>query len=100
MFYPTTYPLPQTWFANFRQWLRQWLAALTPASATQILLQPGDSYHLDAGHHHLRVLTGTLWAPGVGIFSAGEQLTLSGDAAGLAIHTYGQQAVVFTQRAA
>ena len=96
MSYPATYPLHHTWLPNFQQWLRQWRRAFTPAPAPHILLQPGDSYHLAAGSYRLRVLAGTIWVPGMDLFDAGEQVTLTVEAAGLALQSYAQQAAVFT----
>lgn len=96
MFYPTTYPLPSAWRPNFSQRLRAWLTALTPPLATQILLQAGDGYHLAAGRYRLRALAGTLWAPGMGLIDAGEQVTLTVDAAGLALQSHAQPAAVFS----
>lgn len=100
MFYPTTYPLAQNWFGKLSQQLHTWLADLTPPPAHQVQLQAGDCYHLDAGHYRLQVLAGSVWVPNLAIFQAGEQVTLTVDAAGLAIHSYGQQAVVFALRGA
>lgn len=96
MFYPTTYPLPSAWLPNFSQRLRAWRTALTPPPAIQILLSAGDSYHLAAGRYQLRVLAGTLWAPGIGLFDAGEQVLLTVEAAGLALQSYAQPAAVFS----
>ena len=87
MFYPTTYPLPSAWRPNVSQRLRAWRRALTPPPATPILLSAGDSYHLAAGRYRLRVQAGTLWAPGMGLIDAGEQVTLTVDAAGLPFPT-------------
>ena len=70
MFY---YPLPSAWRPNFSQRLRSWRTALTPPPAAQILLDPGDSYHLAAGRYRLRVQAGTLWAPGMGLIDADKQ---------------------------
>jgi hypothetical protein len=68
-----------------------------PASAVQqILLNGGDSYYLDAGSYTVRVLTGSVWIPGVGIFAAGQSVRLKPDRQGAEIRTYGQQAAVFT----
>lgn len=48
-------------------------SAPPPASAVQqILLNGGDRYYLDAGHYTVRVLTGSVWVPGIGIFAAGQ----------------------------
>lgn len=72
-------------------------AAPPPASAVQqILLNGGDSYYLDAGSYTVRVLTGRVWIPGVGIFEAGHSVRLMPDRQGAEICTYGQQAAVFT----
>lgn len=41
---------------------------------------------------------GSVWLPEVGIFDAGEQVIVTVDAAGLAIHSYAQQPVVLQVR--
>ena len=74
------------------------MSALLPPPAQQVQLQPGDAYYLEAGNYHLRVQAGNVWVPEVGIFSAGEQVTLTVDATGLAIHSYAQQPAVLAVR--
>jgi len=61
----------------------------------QILLNVGDRYYLDAGSYTVRVLTGSVWIPGVGILDAGQSVRLMLDRQGAEICAYGQQAVVF-----
>lgn len=100
MYYPATYPRRQPGLPNVSQQVRQWLRTLLPPPTQPVQLQPGDAYVLDAGHYHLCVQAGSVWVPEVGIFSAGERMTLTVDAAGLAIHSYAQQAAVLTVRGA
>lgn len=98
MYYPITYPHSPAWLPNVGAWVRQWLTALIPAAIDPVQVQPGDVYHLAAGSYRLQVLTGSVWLPEVGIFTAGQSLTVTVDAVGLAIHTYGQQPVVLMVR--
>lgn len=100
MYSTTTYPHRQTWWPTLGQRMRQWLHTLTPAPAHQVSLPPGDVYFLNAGAYHLRVQAGCVWLPAVGLFSAGEQVTVNVTAAGLAIHSYAQQAAVLQVRRA
>lgn len=93
MYFPTTYSRPIV-SLPLRTWVGKRFAWLTPIPAQQIQLPAAERYHLAAGSYRLRVLTGSVWLPEIGIFHAGEQVRLTVDAAGLAIHGYAQQPAV------
>lgn len=95
------YPITQTsinWLPTFSNLWRKWFPTPAPTTVQQLCLQPADQYHLDAGVYRLRVLAGSVWVPEMGIFAAGQQLVLTPDASGLAIHAYSQHPAVFTLR--
>lgn len=98
MYFSATYRHTRPWLSPLCIWVGQWLARLTPIPVQQILLPAGEIYHLDAGAYRLRVLAGSVWLSEIGIFTAGEQVALTVDAAGLALHSYAQQPAVVAVR--
>ena len=79
-------------FQQVKQWLPTWhrltqsiVTAPAKHPATQVILQPGDTYFMKAGVYRLRVLTGQLWIPEQGIFADGDRLNLPVDGQGVTL---------------
>lgn len=72
------------------------LAPLDQTATAPIIVQSGDTYFLATGTYRLCVLTGELWIPEAGIYSAGEYINLQVDAQGVTLHPAAAQAAAFT----
>lgn len=90
-------------FQQVKQWLPTWgrlaqwiVTAPAKNPATQVILQPGDTYFVKAGIYRLRVLTGQLWIPEQGIFADGDRIHLPVDGQGVTLRTAAAQPAVFT----
>ena len=72
------------------------LAPLHRTPTTPLIVQPGGAYFLAAGTHRLRVLTGELWIPEVGIFGGGDRIDLRVDGQGVMLRPAAAHPAVFT----
>jgi len=72
------------------------LAPLRQAPTTPLIVQPGDVYLLAAGTYRLRVLTGELWIPEVGILGGGDRIDLQVNGQGVMLRPAAAYPAVFT----
>lgn len=72
------------------------LAPFHQATTAPQIVQPDDTYFLAGGAYRLRVLTGELWIPEAGIYSAGERIDLQVAAQGVGLRPAAAQPIAFT----
>jgi len=72
------------------------LAPFYQTATAPIIVQSGDTYFLAAGAYRLRVLTGELWIPEVGIYSAGDRVDLQVDGQGVTLRPATAEPIAFT----
>ena len=81
---------------HYRRLQQVLLAPLRRTPTTPLIVQPGGAYFLAAGTHRLRVLTGELWIPEVGIFGGGDRIDLRVDGQGVMLRPAAAHPAVFT----
>ena len=72
------------------------LALFHHTPTTPLIVQSGDAYFLAGGAYRLRVLTGELWIPEVGIFGGGDRIDLRVDGQGVMLRPAAAHPAVFT----